>query len=131
MGWSIQKFGSASVMLGDGPLVVLLWLIADEVGKQSPFFPLLRTVLAQWQDNAERSGPGTIRLRLDETMATPAARMELSHALELVRKRLDQEKVIPADTLNAHISAQGMIFNDYPAAPLLDAIGRLRKVLSL
>ena len=131
MSWSIQQSGDRSDMLNDGALVALICLLEDEVARTPDGFAALRVVIEGWQVGIAKSGPGTIDLRLDETLPTRTERTELAALLQVVEQSLAGSPTISGASLNRRVRDGSTFHEEYPASHVVEAMNQLRKLLEL
>ena len=131
MGISIQKVGDRVEFFDDGDLLALFGLLNETAAKAPANYPSLQSFIENWRQNCINSGPGTIRLKLDDVAASYAARMELQQLLADVERELGKfgEKV-PASLLNTLCKVRGVKLYDYDVTLIKSAIERIRALIS-
>ncbi len=127
MGWSIQKFEDRLRIINDLDVVVIVYLIRDEMKRGG--FPDLNEAIQAWENELRISGPGCFDLRLEEVLSARGARVQLMTILDTIRARLvGSGRDIPASFLNERNVVDGMVFFDFPQSVAVKAIDQFRSL---
>lgn len=130
MAHSIQTVGTEAEIFNDFDLIALICLMADEVRGHPEEFPTIAPLVDEWSASLAAYGPGLIELRLDAIASSARAMDEFSVLLSSVEVRIRRCGTVPASFLNTRCDAPGIEFSDYSGDFLLQAVGRLQKLVS-
>lgn len=118
-------------MFHDMDLLLLLRMMVEKVRSAPDRYESLRSIAGGWERSWKYYGPGVLDLELDSIASDSVKKAEFVELLgDLENSYLVPEGVWPADTVNQRWGVKGVKFSDYPSSRLLEAVAKIRALIS-
>lgn len=131
MSTSMQTVGNKAEYFRDLDLLALICLMSDGAQGTPDAFPAIVPIVAMWSRELANYGPGVIDLNLDVIASSEDLARDFGTLLSTVAARINGfGQTVPSSYLNGQCRAPGVTFADYSATLLLQALEKLRSLVS-
>ncbi|MDB6056125.1 MAG: hypothetical protein JWN25_3648 [Verrucomicrobiales bacterium] len=131
MGSSLQSYKNKYVRFHDGDLTDIILLSKSLISNRVSEFSDVIEVVNNWNSALERSGPGTLDLKLDKDLSDPNVKSRIVGFLEALKNEIGHYGVtIPSVFMNGLNPPNGTVYlGDPDVRHIQDTISSLQDLL--